>query len=63
MTVKTRYTGPFFPENEPHIFMELQKRIFGPEKMIFGPEDVFLHQKMFFWTMDNHGWLTMDIHD
>ena len=41
MTVKTQYTGPFFLENEPHIFMEVQKSIFGPE-------EIFLDQKMFF---------------
>ena len=35
MTVKTRYTGPCFPENETHRFMEIQKSIFGPEELIF----------------------------
>ena len=45
MTLKTQYTGPFFPENEPHIFMEIQKSIFGPEKIA---------RKAFCWTRKKH---------
>ena len=46
MTVKKQYTGTFFPENEHHIFMEIQKSIFRPEKNIFWTRKCFLDQKM-----------------